>query len=395
MFGGIWKQAGAPIGLDLGAHSVRMLQLSPRGDAVQAAAWRALPVSDGPLRGEAYHEAVGQAVRAMLQEGHFTGKRVVSGLPVSAVQFKNLRLPRMPADELAAAVQWEAAERLGLGDEPVETQFFDAGEVRQGDEARQEVILMAVPTAFVEAHVQTLTDTGLHPEAIDVAPGALARCLTGHEQHELDAPARVVLDVGHSASKVLIARGGRVLFFKAIDIGGAKLDQVLADQLDLPRAEVASLRHRMQLDAAEPDEADPSPPPAQEVNADGEGGADRPLFGPGSHREIDRAVYEAVRPVVSDLARELSLCLRYYSVTFRGPRPEEVLLVGGEARQRWLAPMLAEGSGVAMQLADPFAASVPGATLAALRDAQGPEAWAVALGLAQRRPDDAAKRRAA
>ena len=44
-----------------------------------------------------------------------------------------------------------------------------------------------------------------------------------------------------------------------------------------------------------------------------------------------QAVFDAGRSIMEDLGREVSLCLRYFSVTFRGQRPEKVRLVGGEA----------------------------------------------------------------
>ena len=47
--------------------------------------------------------------------------------------------------------------------------------------------------------------------------------------------------------------------------------------------------------------------------------------------EITRSIAESVRPVLDRLAKELSLCLRYYSVTFRGQPLSQVVLGGGEA----------------------------------------------------------------
>jgi type IV pilus assembly protein PilM len=47
--------------------------------------------------------------------------------------------------------------------------------------------------------------------------------------------------------------------------------------------------------------------------------------------EIARSLDEAVRPTLDGLAHELSLCLRYYSVTFRGQPLQQMVLGGGEA----------------------------------------------------------------
>src|SRR5690606_6522875 len=133
-------------------------------------------------------------------------------------------------------VEWEARQHLEPDQQPVEIQFFDAGEVRQGQEVRQEVILMTASSPFIEAHLQMLSRLGLEPVALEVAPSALmrsARAWAGPEGDEL----RVAIDVGYAFSKVLIGRGQRVLFFKLIDIAGRHWDEAVAQQLKLPRHE--------------------------------------------------------------------------------------------------------------------------------------------------------------
>ncbi|HRK31443.1 MAG TPA: hypothetical protein PLD59_10225, partial [Tepidisphaeraceae bacterium] len=42
------------------------------------------------------------------------------------------------------------------------------------------------------------------------------------------------------------------------------------------------------------------------------------------------------RPIMENLAREIALCLRYYSVTFRGSRPLSVRMIGGEGNDAQL-----------------------------------------------------------
>lgn len=383
MIGEAGKRSRGPIGIDLGTHSVRMVQLAGSGASTQviAAAHRALP-TERPLQGEAYHQAVGEAIRSMLNGGAFRGRRVVSTLPASVVHFKNLRLPKMPPAELAQAIEWEAAERLQLGEGHVEVQYFDAGEVRQGDELREEVILMAAPTAFTEAHAQTLVDCKLQPVALDVTPAALCRCLDNEaDRADLNAPARVVVDVGYGTSKVLIVRQGRVLFFKLIEIGGQKLDQMVADQLDLSRPEAAEARRR----SSDSSNADADEPGADESK-------------PQRHEEVQRVVYEAVRPALAELAREVALCMRYYSVTFRGDRPEEVSLVGGEAGCPALQASLAEGLSATVKPMDPLAGIEAGALETVLNSGGGRFAWATAVGTARRaaaKPSAIRKRRAA
>jgi type IV pilus assembly protein PilM len=359
----------SPIGLDLGTHTVRLLQLRRGGGraglTVAAAACRTLP-ADLPASGPERRGAVAALLRTMLRTGGFTGRRVVSCVPAAAIQYKNLRLPRMPADELHAALTWEASTRLNLGAaDQTMIQFYDAGEVRQGEEMRQEIILMAAPMPTLDEHLALLLESDLKPLAIDGLPSALVRGVGAAGDAGPEAPATVAVDVGHQSTKVVIARRGEVIFFKLIDIGGDKFDKAVAQKLNLALPDAAELRRRMRQAPAAGAEAEP-------------------LFGKTRREGVERAIFEAVRAETGDLAREVGLCLRYYSVTFRGRRPEKVLLAGGASAEPQLARVLAEDAGLAGEPARPLA----GADSAGRPDlaASGPDhsAWTVAAGLALR-----------
>lgn len=355
LFGGGKKTSGGPIGIDVGNHTVRMIQFTQEGDRLVAlaAAARELDRDLGHDGGDRYHHAVTQAVRDMLSSGKFQGHTAVSCLPAAGVQYKNIRLPKMPHDELASAVTWEAGERLKLSSDAMNIQFFDAGEVYQGQETRQEVILLAAPKGFIEDHIRSLQVCDLELTAIDAVPSALARCITtAGADHENEDFVRVVIDIGHSSTKVLITRGQRICFFKLIEIGGQHMDDAIACSMELPASAAAEVRREWMAGQSTP--------------------------------ESDARVIAALGPVVSDLSREINLCLRYYSVTFRGRRPEDAIVVGGESGNLWLWAKLCDEAGLKPS-ADEHMSNLD---LTAVSDVVGgPDqwpAWTVAVGLSQR-----------
>jgi type IV pilus assembly protein PilM len=356
---GTWKRRCGPIGVDLGSEAVKLLQLQPTtaGLRAVAAAHQPLP-SDMPATGEAYHQTLGELVTAARRAGHFTGRQVVISLPSAVVACKNMRFPTMPGPELDQAVQWEAPQRLGDAETPMTLQYLDAGAVFQGEERRRELVVMGVQTTFLEQLLELVRSIGLKPLALEAAPTALARCLSRSDSPGSEAGAQVVLDVGRRTSKVLIARRGAVRFFKPIDIGGEHFDQAVAKHLNMEVAEAAELRRGM---------------PYPLASNDADQNASR----------VHHRVYEALRPVVDELAREVGLCLRYYSVTFRGRRPERVALVGGEARQPWLAPLLADTAGLEVTTIDPIDDVQRSDALPLLQEGPHTE-WAVAAGLSLR-----------
>ncbi|MEM1028435.1 MAG: pilus assembly protein PilM [Planctomycetota bacterium] len=352
-----------PIGLDVGASGVRLLQLSLKGQTASAVAAAFEPLPTGLKPGsDDYHTVLAAAIRSAMDRGAFTGQRVVSALPASMVQCKNLRLPMMPADELDSTVQWEAADRFRMGDGQCSAQYMHAGQVNQGDDLKQELILLAARLTEVEGHVTALTANGLRPVAIDAIPSALARFSVMQDAHQ--SPARdestphVVIDLGQSSTKVMLALNGQVRFYKPIEIGGDQFDSVLSGSMSLSLDQARDLRLSL-ASALLDDEA-----------ADAEA------------QDTRTKVLDALKPTLSELAREIGLCLRYYGVTFRGARPSHADLMGGAAAD-WLAAALGEATGLSLCLDG----ASQGVDWSAVRDVVRPGtegAWAVAAGLSIR-----------
>jgi type IV pilus assembly protein PilM len=322
---------------------------------VVAAAARTLP-ADLPAEGQERAKAQVLALRDLLDSSSFSGRRAVSGLPASLVQYKNLRLPPMPPTELRTAVEWEASDRLKLG-QNYQIQFFDAGEVRQGEEHRQEIILMAAGCDAVERHVEVLTECGLTPEAIDAAPAAMARWAACGAAEE----SQLVVDIGAAGAGVLICRAGRVGFFKRLELGGRQMEEAIARLMNTSATEAGRI---LQMRAA------------------GTVADDSALVGSVRREGASQAINDAIRPIVTDLAREVGLCLRYHAVTFRGSRPQLCVLAGGCAGDPLLPQVLAQEAGVSLV---PASAPFDWSRVSESMISQFPApSWAVALGLALR-----------
>jgi len=294
----------SPIGVDIGSRSIKLLQFDAERTAVgEAARWDLPPreSSESPQQDESIVEAVGRA-----REGRkFRGRRAILCLSSADLFVQNIRVPQAKGEELEKIIRSEAAGRLPFDAEEAEIRFIEAADVRQGDMMRREVIVLACRKAAVERLLSLAEQANLMPVAIDVEPSAMLRCYSKLFRRDNDQQRRTMfVNLGASNSMVVISKGPNVMFVKYLDIGGRHLDEAVASHLKMRPADAASLR-RHNGDRRS-DQRDP---------------------------EITRSIDESVRPVFNRLANELSLCLRYYSVTFRGRPVELVVLGGGEATE--------------------------------------------------------------
>jgi type IV pilus assembly protein PilM len=308
-----------PIGVDIGFDSIKLLQLETAGEtlAVHASLREALPEESRVNPGRRLPIAMEQ-LRRMLRTGAFSGRRIVTALPREIVHVKNLRLPMIPPEELGAAVEFEARNIFPFDTDAAQVRFLHAGEVRQGSDVKVEVIVLAARNDEIAGFVEQIHACGAAIESLDFEPAAIYRGVERFiRRREDEMDVHVLVDIGQRRSQVVIGRGRDISFFKTIEIGGQQMQEAVSRKLGISVEEARALRRRLATSGS-----------SMGVNA-----AESEATGSGAARRdpVRQAVYDATRGILEELGREISLCLRYYSVTFRGQRPSKVRLVGGEA----------------------------------------------------------------
>ncbi len=341
------KYGHGPIGVDIGTQSVKLLQLNAEQTQLREASRWDLPSASAAS--EEHIDNVVEALRQAREGRDFHGHEAVFCLNSADLFVQNIRVPQAVGDEFRQIVHSEAATRIPFEQTDTEIRYIEADNVRQGDVVRKEVILMACQHGTVDRILEISEAAGLLPTAIDVEPAALLRCYRKQFRRDADANNRMMfINVGASTTTVVIARGSDAMFVKYIDVGGRNLDEAVARNLDMKLSDAASLRRHNGDRRA--DQRDP---------------------------EIARSVAESTRPLLERLATELSMCIRYYSVTFRGQPLSKMIIGGGESSQT-LAQWLSARLDMKCELGDPLrnfqAGPMPG------RLGQ----WDIATGLALR-----------
>lgn len=366
---GFLKNKACPIALDIGSGSIRMLQLRSVGrllTTLAGARWKFPPHADSlePIK---RRELVVEAIGDMLRSQPFKGRRVISTLSAAHLQVKNVRLAHMNDKELRGAVEWEAKERFSFDIRPDALSFINAGQVRQGSETRDEIIMIAAPPQAIDEHLDTLSEAGLRPEHVEAEPIAMFRSFERFLRRQADEQSiSVVIDIGVSGTRVVVARGRQIVFIKFIDIGGRQFTDAVARQLNLSFEEACEIRTRIINEYL---------------------GRRREQSGPTENVDanpVNWTVHDSLRAQVEALSREIALCLRYCSVTFRGLRCEKAILTGGEAYDPAVVHLLSDNLGIECVPGQPLRGiDTSGVDLGGDRRGMLAE-WAICTGMAVR-----------
>ncbi len=314
-----------PIGLELSATGAKLLQLRQEGDglAVVDALRVEAPIAATEERVEDRFGPVLDGIRRRWSLGGFRGRQCVIGLGQDLIRIRSIRQPRMPQEEADAAVSLEARDRLGFTPEqPSEIGWIRAGEVRQSDQLRDEVIVVGAETAALEWLVESLTSIGLRPLAIEPSFVSVARCFERVGRRAADESiTRIIIDIGYSSTDLLILRGSTIVFYKSVAVGGNRMNELVAERLGLDHNAATELRRQR----------------IQPGRRQRDGMMDE---------RTEHAIFEAIRPVVDELSREIAMCVRYYAVSFTGARPQFAMIVGGEAAETQLVSHMERGIGL-------------------------------------------------
>jgi len=332
-----------PIGLDIGHNSIKMLQLATNDGQISVIAADKVRIDHG-INGDGQQRRsfVVSAIKQILEKGNFQGRDVVSCLPNDGLKITSLRLAEADGDEIEQSLKKEAEQRFGMDPDKDLINYMLAGNVRQGDEVKNELILFAADNEIIKNHIEMLEAAKLKPVAIDTIPCALFRSFERTLRRQEDKENTVVfIDVGSQFTTVVFGRKGEISFVKQIPIGGERFNREIAAKLGISIDEAETLRKMLWTEKTLP---------AAHL--------DSMVQDDGSEQQLDAAtrqvIVDVICAVAEELAREISLCFRYYTVTFRGKRVERAVFAGGEAYESILMNVLKRQLTVEIEVAQPL-----------------------------------------
>src|SRR4051812_10932844 len=341
--------AARVVGLEIGSTALRAVELR-KPEAARPVVVRRMTA---PLpEGAAEHGEIvdptppGAALKRLWTSAGFTSRQVVIGIGGQRVLARDLTVPRMPLKRIRESLPFLVQETLPV---PVDQVLLDFYPVEQGESEHGPVVhglLVAALASTVRANVAGVQAAGLTVAGVDVVPFALARAL----RHDLEATgASAIVDLGASATTVILTEGRVPRFVRVIPTGGDDLTAMLVERLGIDRAHAEEAKRLVGPDAADlPDELKDAP--------------------------------EIVRDFQRDLLLDLRNTLGYYTNSHSGVAIQRIVLTGGGASVGGFEDMLVRVSGSAVLRGDPFR-RVRTDRRAAL-DRTGDGALAVAFGLA-------------
>ena len=315
-------KSNAVWGIDIGQCALKALRCRPHDkdrtrvvaesfDYVEYSKILSQPEAD---RGELVAEAVEQFV----SRNDLKGDRVAVSVPGQTGLARFIKLPPVESKKIPDIVKYEARQQIPFSLEDVvwDYQQLAGGSEEEGFALETEVGLFAMKRDQVSRSLEPFADAGIEVDVIQLAPLAIYNFLCFDQLGDLGAeafdpenppPSTVVISLGTDTTDLVVTNGYRV-WQRNIPIGGNHFTKALSKELKLTFSKAEHLkRHATQAD-------DP------------------------------KAVFQAMRPVFSDLLAEIQRSIGYFTSIDKTARIGDVVALGNAMKlpglQRYLTQNL-------------------------------------------------------
>ena len=298
-------------------------------------------------------ELVREALEQFVSRNALAGDRVAISVPGQSGLARFIKLPPVEAKKIPDIVKYEARQQIPFALEDVvwDYQPLAGGSVDEGYALETEVGLFAMKRDQVARALKPLEDAGIEIDIIQLAPLAIYNfvCfdqLGNLENYQRDnpPPSKVVLSLGTDTTDLVITDGFRV-WQRSIPIGGNHFTKALTKELKLTFAKAEHLK-RNAMKAENP-----------------------------------KAVFQAMRPVFSDLVAEIQRSIGFFTSNNRNAKLGSVIALGNPMKLPGLQRFLAQNLDQDVAQIDDFKALVGGSVTAVPNFKENVLTFGVAYGL--------------
>ncbi|MFN8625438.1 MAG: type IV pilus assembly protein PilM [Candidatus Binatia bacterium] len=340
------------LSLDIGSSSAKLLEVIGHAGQFRLLNAVVLPTPASAIQNNMVAEsgAVAEVIRAARESQGMRARKVIAAVPGPAVIIKRMTLPAQSASELENTILFEAGNFIPEDLENVNldyqvTDYLDDGK-------RMDVLLVAAKKEIVASYAEAIRAAGLLPAVIDVDYFALENMFEINYDMPADR-AIALVNIGARYSSINILKGGRSTFTGDVPVGGRDISEALMRDLSLS------------MDDAE-------------------------LAKAGKVKEgVDREQVEAViGSAAAALIEEIHHALSFFWTAASDETIDAIYVSGGVGRMGGLAQLLSDRVGAPVEVANPFARLAVDTKLDTPGFRGHAAEFAVAVGLATRRPND-------
>jgi len=274
-------------------------------------------------------ELIGDALQEFLERNNIRGDKVAISVPGQSGLARFIKLPPVEAKKIPDIVRYEARQQIpfDLNDVIWDYQRMGGGAEEEGFALETEIGLFAMKRDAVFRALEPFERAGIEVNFVQLAPLSLYNFMVFDQLTDLPPPEQfdpddqpdwtVVLSLGTDATDLVVTNGYRV-WQRNIPLGGNHFTKALTKELKLTFAKAEHLKR----------------------NA--------------AKAEDPKAVFQAMRPVFSDLLTEVQRSISYFGSIERTAKIDHIVALGNAMKLPGLRRYLSQSLGLEIHRLDEF-----------------------------------------
>lgn len=310
--------------LDVGSSTIKVAEFALAKDGnLQLVRYAAAPIGLDPHDEESRPAQITTTIRELLANTGIAPGKVLMTVSGQQVFTRYVPLPRVDEKKIDQIVEFEVKQNVPI---PMDQVVWDYQVLpTAGDDMN--ILLVAIKKDLLDSLVASVTDAGLQPELIDVAP--LAICNAVYHNYPGFDDCALVVDMGARATNLIFIESGRV-YNRSIPVAGNTITQQMMKDFELDYAQAEELKQQN-----------------AQVSF---GGAYESL-----PDETQDKVARCVRSIMTRMHAEISRSINFYRGQQGGSQPTRIFLTGGTSLIPYADAFLKEKLGIEVEYFNPFA----------------------------------------
>ena len=292
-------------GIDIGAGAIKALKLERVGEGVRVDDFVVVPhkkVLSTPDLDEA--DATRVALGALMAEygESMRGEQIAVAIPGHSSFARFAKLPPVEPKGVANLVRFEAVQQIPF---PIEEVEWDYQVFASEETPDIEVGIFAVTREKANERLHLYGELGLRPDQITLSPVAVYNAIAYDLGFTEKTPGTIILDIGTTASDLIIAEAGKV-WVRTFPLGGHHFTEALSETFKLNYSKAEKLKR----------EAETS--------------------------KYKRHIFQALKPILSDLVQDVQRSIGYYQDTHPDAKLGRLIGIGSTFKLLGLRKLLSQ-----------------------------------------------------
>jgi type IV pilus assembly protein PilM len=321
------------IGIDIGSHSIKLVGLKKTSKGLFLTCLGIKKIPQGIDREDLRSLSI--LLKELIEETGIKTKKVRMTVFGSGIQIRRLTFPSIPKKELLRTLPWEMKDHLPYPVETARVQYHIIGELTEDGVKKLDLLAVACPISLIERTLSIADGAGLQVAHLDVSAFALWNMLLSSGRLKV-GETTALIDLGSEKMSLYLFKDDILQFSREMTPAGAELTRAITESIPFEK-DLGLLYEK-----------------AEKIKEQVGISSGTQSLGEMDERLDLSKISFLMRPVLERLTAEISRSLDYYRNQFYGERIDRILLTGGSAHLKNIAPYLEREFHLPVELLNPL-----------------------------------------